>query len=145
MAYTGIYKPKNPEKYKGDFHRIIYRSLWERKLFVYCDLTPSIVKWASEEIIIPYRCPTDGRIHRYYPDVYIKARTKTGELKEYLVEIKPKKQLIGPDEKPKRKTAAWKREVLTYVKNRAKWDAARNFCEDRQMKFLILTEDHLGV
>ena len=34
---------------------------------------------------------------------------------------------------------------LTYAKNRAKWSAAEDFCEDRQMKFLILTEEHLGV
>ena len=41
--------------------------------------------------------------------------------------------------------AAWKKEVLTYLKNRAKWEAAEDFCEDRQMKFIILTEDHLGI
>ena len=145
MAYSGIYKPRNPKKYKGDPTKIIYRSLWERKFMVFCDDNNSILEWGSEEYIIPYRCPTDGKYHRYYPDFYVKIKNRTGGINKYIVEIKPKRQVIGPNEKPKRKTATWKKEFLTYIKNRAKWDAAKDFCEDRQMKFLILTEDHLGV
>lgn len=145
MAYSGKYKPKNPQKYRGNPTQIIYRSMWERKFMVFCDNTQSIIEWGSEEVSIPYRSPTDGRIHRYYPDFYIKVATKEGKYKKYIIEIKPKRQVNGPDQQPKRKTAAWKREVLTYIKNRAKWNAAEDFCEDRQMKFLILTEDHLKV
>ena len=100
---------------------------------VFCDHASSIVEWGSEEIHIPYRSPIDGKIHRYYPDFYIKVKSKDGKYEKYIIED------------PKRKTAAWKREVLTYIKNRAKWEAAENFCEDRQMKFKILTEDHLKV
>ncbi len=145
MAYSGLYKPANPKKYKGDPTRIIYRSMWERKFMVFCDNNPSIVEWGSEEVIIPYRCPTDGKVHRYYPDFYVKIKSRSGDITKYLIEVKPKKQVEGPVKEPKRKTAAWKREVMTYIKNRAKWEAAEDFCEDRQMKFLILTEDHLGV
>lgn len=111
----------------------------------FCDNTKSILEWGSEEIIVPYRCPTDGRAHRYYPDFYIKVKSKDGVLQKYIVEIKPKKQVAGPNRNPKKKTASWKKEVLTFMKNQAKWDAAKEFCEDRQMKFLILTEDHLKV
>lgn len=145
MAYSGVYKPKNPQKYKGDPTNIIYRSMWERKFMVFCDNTPSIIEWGSEEIIIPYRCPTDGKLHRYFPDFYIKVKSKSNQIKKYLIEVKPKKQVTGPDKNPKRKTTAWKREVMTFAKNSAKWEAAKEFCEDRQMNFLILTEDHLGV
>jgi len=145
MAYSGQYKPINPRKYKGDPTKIIYRSMWERKFMVFCDNNDSIIEWGSEEVIIPYRCPTDGRVHRYYPDFYIKVKDVNGFLKKYLIEVKPKKQTIPPDDKPKKKTAAWKREVLTFMKNHAKWEAAKDFCEDRQMNFLILTEEHLGV
>lgn len=145
MAYSGLYKPVNPKKYRGNPTRIIYRSMWEKKFMIFCDHTSSIVEWGSEEIIIPYRSPIDGRIHRYYPDFYIKILTKSGNYEKYVIEVKPKRQTQKPNEKPKRKTAAWKREVLTYIKNRAKWDAAEDFCEDRQMKFKILTEDHLKV
>ena len=145
MPYSGKYKPAYPRKYKGNPTNIIYRSLWERKFMDFCDHNNSIIEWGSEEIIIPYRCPTDGRVHRYYPDFYIKVKSRTGQAKKYIIEVKPKKQTQKPNEKPKRKTAAWKREVLTYIKNRAKWDAAEDFCEDRQMSFVILDEDHLGI
>ena len=112
---------------------------------IFCDHTSSIVEWGSEEIIIPYRSPIDGRVHRYYPDFYIKILTKSGKYEKYVIEVKPKRQTQKPNEKPKRKTAAWKREVLTYIKNEAKWEAARSYCDVRSMKFMILTEDHLAV
>ena len=144
MAYSGFYKPRNIKKYRGNPSRIVYRSLWERKYMIYCDTTPTILEWGSEEVIIPYRSPIDGKPHRYYPDFYIKVREKGGKISKYIVEIKPKKQTKPPYGKDKR-TAAYKREALTFAKNRAKWDAAEDYCEDRQMKFLILTEDHLAV
>ena len=144
MAYKGYYKPKNPKKYRGNPSRIVYRSLWERKYMIYCDSTPSILEWGSEEIIIPYRSPLDGKSHRYYPDFYIKVREKSGKISRYIVEIKPKKQTKPPYGQDKR-TKAYRNAVLTFAKNRAKWDAAEEYCDDRQMKFLILTEDHLAV
>ena len=144
MAYSGLYKPLNPKKYRGNPSRIVYRSLWEKKYMKYCDTTPGILEWGSEEIIIPYISPIDKRPHRYYPDFYIKVREKSGKISKYIIEIKPKKQTKPPYDKDKR-TAAYRRAALTFAKNRAKWDAAQDFCEDRQMKFLILTEDHLAV
>jgi len=144
MAYSGIYKPVNPKKYRGNPRRVTYRSLWERKYMIYCDHTPSVLEWGSEEIAIPYRSPIDNKSHRYYPDFYIKIREKNGKISRYIVEIKPKKQTKPPYDKDKR-TRAYKNAVLTFAKNRAKWDAAEDYCEDRQMKFLILTEDHLAV
>ena len=111
---------------------------------VYCDNTPYILEWGSEEVIIPYRSPIDGKPHRYYPDFYIKVREKSGKISKYIIEIKPKKQTKPPYGKDKR-TSAYKRAALTFAKNRAKWDAAEDYCDDRQMKFLILTEDHLAV
>lgn len=145
MAYSGFYKPKNPKKYKGIPTRITYRSMWEKKFMIFCDTNSSIVEWGSEEVVVPYRSPIDGRAHRYYPDFYIKVKNRKGETQKYIIEIKPKRQVIGPDKNPKRKTAAWKREVLTYIKNEAKWEAARSYCDIRSMKFMILTEDHLAV
>jgi len=143
MAYSGLYKPVNPKKYRGNPKRVIYRSLWERKFMVYCDNTPSILEWGSEEVIIPYRSP-DGKVRRYYPDFYIKVREKSGTTSRYIIEIKPKKQTKPPHGKDKR-TKSYKNAVLTFAKNKAKWNAAENYCEDRQMKFLILTEDHLAI
>ena len=143
MAYSGFYKPIHPQKYRGNPTNVIYRSLWERKFMVFCDNNPSILQWGSEEIIIPYRAP-DGKIRRYYPDFWIKVREKSGKITKYIIEVKPKKQTQPPNVKNK-KTAKYRNEALTYAKNQTKWSAAREYCEDRQMNFLILTEDHLGV
>ena len=69
----------------------------------YCDNNEHILEWGSEEIVIPYRCPTDGRVHRYYPDFYVKLRDKDNVLKKYIIEIKPRKQ-TEPPKKPSRQT-----------------------------------------
>lgn len=140
----GKFKPTNPEKYKGDSNNIIYRSSWERKFLQYCDTNKNIVEYSSEEIALPYRSPIDQRIHRYFPDFYIKVKESTGQIKKYLIEIKPKKQTIEPQVKTKR-TKGYIYEVVEYAKNQAKWKAAKEFCEDRQWVFKILTEDDLGV
>ena len=144
MAYSGRYRVKNPKKYKGDPRMIIYRSLWELKFMKWCDTHNHILEWGSEEIVVPYRSPLDGRVHRYFPDFYIKVKNKNGILKKYIIEIKPKKQTLEP-KKPKRKTKNYISEVTTYVTNQAKWEAAREWCLDRGLEFLILTEEHLNV
>jgi hypothetical protein len=110
---------------------------------VYCDKNDSILEWGSEEIIIPYRSPLDGRMHRYFPDFYVKVRQADGTTKKMIIEVKPKKQ-CGPPPTPKRKTKHFVSEVRTWGVNKAKWEAAIEFCNDRQMEFKILTEDHLG-
>ena len=106
MAYKGKYRPTRPQKYKGDPTRIIYRSLWERKFMQYCDQTTNILEWGSEEIVLPYRSPVDNRVHRYFPDFYIKVRESNGQIKRYIIEIKPQKQTIAPKVQ-KKKTKSW--------------------------------------
>ena len=102
MSYKGRYISKNPKKYRGDPQSIIYRSLWERKFMVYCDTNDSVIEWGSEEIIIPYLSPWDGRIHRYFPDFYIKIKQHNGSIKKFVIEVKPKKQCSPPTSEPKR-------------------------------------------
>jgi hypothetical protein len=144
MSYKGKYRPSYPQKYKGDPTNIIYRSLWERKFMVYCDKNQNILEWGSEELALPYRSPIDGRIHRYFPDFYIKVKESTGQIKKYLIEVKPKRQTIEP-EVQKRKTKQYIYEVVEYAKNQAKWKAAKEFCKDRLWEFKIITEDDLGI
>lgn len=139
-AITSIYKPSYPEKYMGDPNNIICRSSWERHFCHWCDHTPDIVKWASEEFSIPYVSPKDGRVHRYYPDALI--QKKDG--KKYLVEIKPARQ-TQPPVKKSRVTKTYINECLTYEINKAKWAAAREFALDNGVEFLILTENELGI
>ena len=144
MAYRGKYQPSFPRKYKGNSSNIIYRSLWERKFMKYCDLNENILEWASEEIALPYRSPLDNRIHRYFPDFYIKVKESSGAVKKMLIEVKPKKQTVQP--KPQNiKTKGYIYEAREYVRNQAKWKAAKNFCEDRQWEFKVITEDELGI
>ncbi len=144
MSYKGIYKPSYPEKYIGDSKNIVYRSLWERKFMVYCDTNENIIKWSSEEIWVPYVSPLDNRVHRYFPDFFIKYKTSSGIIKESLIEIKPKRQVNGPD-LTKKMTQKQMYEVKEYAKNQAKWKAAKEFCEDRRWDFQVLTEDNLGI
>ena len=145
MAYKGRYTPQNPQKYRGDPHNVIYRSLWERKFMTYCDQSNSIVEWGSEEVIIPYVSPWDGRVHRYFPDFYIKVKQHDNKTKKYIIEVKPKKQCSPPDPKPARKTKRWFSEVKTWGVNEAKWKSANSWCLDNGMEFKILTEDDLGI
>jgi hypothetical protein len=144
MSYKGKYQPTYPEKYKGNPTNIIYRSLWERKFMKYCDLNENILEWGSEEIALPYRSPLDGRIHRYFPDFYIKVKETSGQIKKYIIEIKPQKQTIPPP-KPKRQTKRYLYEAYEYAKNQAKWEAAKDWCLDRGYEFKVLTENELGI
>jgi len=144
MSYKGYFKPKNPSKYLGDPTGIIYRSLWELKFMQYLDSHPNIVNWASEEFCIPYISPIDNKIHRYFPDFYVKKMTKEGNLETMVVEIKPKSQSVAPEPKNTR-TRKYIREVMTWGVNSAKWKAAEEYCKDRKWKFVVLTEKELGI
>ena len=143
MAYKGRFIPTKPRKYKGDSTNIIYRSMWERKFMVYCDNNSAVLEWGSEEIIIPYISPLDGKRHRYFPDFYVKIKQSDGSIKKFIIEVKPKKQ-CKPPEIPKKKTKYFIAEVRTWGVNQAKWQAAIEYCNDKGMEFKILTEDHLG-
>jgi len=139
-SYKGIYRPSNPKKYVGDPNRIVYRSLLERRFMLYCDRTEDVINWASEEVSIPYISPIDKKLHRYYPDFIV----KTSKGRKLIIEIKPYKQTSQP-KAPKRKSKAYLREQLEYIKNNAKWKAAKAFCEDKGFEFKIITEKELGV
>jgi len=140
----GKYSPKFPEKYKGNPCEIYYRSSWERKFCVYCDTNENIIEWQSEEKAIPYRSPLDGKIHRYFPDFLIKVKESNGNIKKYMIEIKPSKQTVPPI-KPQRQTKRYISEVYEYAKNQSKWEAAKEWCADRGYEFKVITENELGI
>jgi hypothetical protein len=143
-TYKGRFRVANAAKYKGDITNIVYRSLWELKFMKWCDSSISVVEWGSETVIIPYISPIDNKVHRYFVDFYIKVKTKTNSIEKYLIEIKPEK-FTKPPEIPKKKTKRFIDEVFQYGVNDAKWKAAFEFCKDRNMKFIILTEKDLGI
>lgn len=139
-----IYRPSFPKKYKGDPNNIICRSSWERKFCRWCDLNESILEWGSEEFFIPYISPVDNRVHRYFPDFIVKVKESSGQIKTYIIEVKPKKQTFPP-KTPKRQTKSYLYECKTYAVNQAKWKAAEEFCADRKIEFKIITEEELGI
>ena len=138
-SYKGLIKPTHPKKYVGNTNQIVYRSLLERKFMRYCDLNDDIIYWASEELPIRYFNPLDKKYHRYFPDFVV----KTIKNEKYMVEIKPSRQVDKP-KTPKRKTRSYMIESFNYIKNQAKWQAAKSYCSDNGMEFKIITEKDLG-
>lgn len=138
----GPYKPKNPQKYKGNPTKIIYRSGLELSVMKHFDNHPQVVEWSSEEIIVPYRCKTDNKIHRYFPD-FVVTFMKNGVRETHMIEVKPFKQTQEPKKTPGKKQQVYLNEVMTYAKNYSKWEAAKEYCADRKWKFTILTEQQI--
>lgn len=134
--HQGYFHPKNPQKYVGDLDKIRYMSSWELSFNKFLDGNPNVLRWSSECIAIPYLKPTDGRIHKYYPDYWIEYRTAQGEIIQEILEVKPKKQVqLG------RNPSVY--EKLTYAINTAKWASCKKFCDGKGIGFRILTEEDL--
>ena len=92
------------------------------------DTNPNILKWASEEIAIPYLSPVDGKRHKYFPDFMVEIKNKDGKTETIMIEVKPKKQTLPPNP-PKRRTQKFLSESKPYAINKAKWEAASALCE----------------
>lgn len=136
-TYSGKYKVKNRKKYKGDADNVVFRSMWERNAFAWCDDHSEIKEWSSEEVVIPYYYDVDKRYHRYFID--LKITFKNG--KTILVEIKPAKETQPPKRPDKSKR--YLTEAMTYVKNQNKWAAASEYAKDNGWSFEIWTEHKL--
>jgi len=141
--HQGKYTPRYPEKYVGDVTEITYRSGWEKKAMVFFDTNPSILRWGSEELIVPYMSPVDNKIHRYFPDFFVETVALNGVKTKYIVEVKPEAQCSPPKQTKNKKRLLT--ETSTYLVNQAKWAAATHFCKQHNMVFLVLTEKHLGI
>jgi hypothetical protein len=143
MAYKGKYNPQNTDKYIGNHRNIVYRSLLERRFMVFCDKNPNILKWASEELFIPYLSPVDNRVHKYYVDFIIEVREKDGTVKTYLIEIKPYRHCQQPKQGVKKSRNTFLKEVKTWAINNSKWKAAEEFAKKQNWQFKIITERNL--
>lgn len=139
---SGLYKVTNLEKYIGDHTKIIYRSSYELRFCQYCDSNPKILKWSSEPLKISYYSHIDQKSHFYFVDYWI----KTDEGIEYLIEVKPTGHLDIPVLKGSRtlkKIKNYNEALKTYIVNKAKFEAAQKFTEQRGWKFMIITEKFL--
>ena len=138
MSYKGRYTLKHPEKYIGDAKKVVYRSLWEKQAFKWCENNPKVKAWNSEEVVVPYKSSVDKKLHRYFVDLLIQMEDKS----TYLIEIKPKSQ-TKPPKKRSRQTKKYINEQLTFIKNQDKWEAANVFAKYKGWKFQIWTEETL--
>lgn len=136
---TLLYVPKNREKYRGDPTNIIARSKWELRVFEFLDNSPTVIAWGSEELVIAYKCKTDGKIHRYYIDLKIWVKDKV-----LVVEIKPNYQTKPPIKRPNQKQKSYLFECLTYAKNISKWEEAKRYCDRRGWEFQVWDEHTLS-
>lgn len=138
----GFFTPKFPEKYAGDSSNIVYRSGWERKVMKSLDENAAVIRWSSEEIVIPYISPVDNRPHRYFVDFYVEAKAADGSIKTMLLEVKPAAQ-VQPPKQSMRRTKRFISEVMTYGVNQAKWEAAVSYCNKKGWEFKVITENEL--
>lgn len=136
----GKFNPMNPRRYHGDVNNIVFRSSWELAAFKFCDEEEGIVKWMSEETVVPYVSPVDSRPHRYFIDLTILVRMADGSLRKKYVEIKPYAQTIEPKKRSTERDEAYVERVRTYLVNQAKWAAAREWAARNNGDFIILTE-----
>lgn len=132
----GKFQMTQPEKYVG-LKTPTYRSSWEWSFMRFCDTNPSIQKWASEAVRIPYRDPLTGKQTIYVPDFFIQYVDKAGKINVELIEVKPASQQILE------RVGKNKYNQAQYVKNQAKWAAANLWCKQQGIKFRILNENDL--
>jgi len=132
----GKFNLKNPDKYIGN-RTPTYRSGWEFTFMKFCDEHPSVAKWASESIKIPYRNPLSGKQTIYVPDFFIVYSDRKGKQRVELIEVKPKNQTL------KEKVGRNRANQAHWIVNQAKWEAARAYCKQNGIYFRIVTEDDI--
>jgi hypothetical protein len=132
----GKFNLKNPAKYVGN-KSPTYRSSWEFAFMRFCDEHPSVEKWASEAIKIPYKNPLTGRYTVYVPDFFIAYANKKGKQQVELIEVKPANQAF------KENIGRSKNNQAHYIVNQAKWKAAQAYCKQKGIRFRIVTENDI--
>lgn len=141
----GKYNILNKSKYLGDFENVFFRSSWEYKLYFFLDNNPRVLKWNVEGTAIPYEILENDKwtTNRYYPDAFCEIQKLDGTITKTLLEVKPYNETIPPV-MPKRVTAksleTHEYRMKMFLKNLAKWNAAKKFCEKRGIDFHIMTE-----
>lgn len=131
----GKYQIKNTEKYVGR-KTPSYRSSWEFTFCTFCDNNPSILQWASEPFMIPYRNPLSGKNTIYVPDFMIVYVDRNQQKHAEVIEVKPSKETTFENARSVRDRAA-------VAVNMAKWAAAREFCKQYGMLFRVVNEQDI--
>jgi hypothetical protein len=143
--HQGVFVPNNPKKYKGTYP-LYFKSNWELKMMRFLDLNENIIFWGAESIKIRYSyfdpIKKTNSEHTYYPDFIVQI-LKNNKIRTQIVEIKPYRETRVPRNTSKKSTKTMIYETVTYAKNQAKWNAAKEYCRVRDWDFLVLTERDL--
>jgi len=160
----GYAKIKNKEKYIGDPELIIYRSSWEFGFIKYCDMSPSVKRWSSEPVSIPYydrvskleECakfglnpndPSNWEVKNYNTDFWFEADMGGDKTEKIFVEIKPSYQLKKPPPPPRdaplKEQRIFNNAAKAYIINEAKFAAMKEWAEKNGCKFYVFTEQTL--
>lgn len=156
------YQLKFPEKYIGNPNLIIYRSSWELAFCRWCDVSPSILRWSSEPIKIPYydrvskldECkklgldpnnPRNWVVKNYNTDFWIEIDKSGQRPEKWFVEVKPKDKLkkpIPPQGKiTLKEQKRFNKLAKEYLINEAKFAALDEWAKKNGAKFFIFHED----
>lgn len=157
----GYYKVQNPKKYIGESSLVIFRSSWEHSFCRWCDYSPSILRWSSEPIRIPYydrvskleECKRNGldpnnpknwAVKYYNTDFWIEVDKGEGEVQKMFVEIKASGKLrkpIPPDQNaPLKEQRRFNINAKEYLINEAKFAALTAWADKNNSKFYVFTE-----
>ena len=131
----GKYIVENPSKYIGA-KAPFARSSWETAFMRFCDTHPNIIKWASENVKIPYRHPFTGNITNYVPDFMVQYEDKNGKTRVELIEVKPKSQTVIEE-------ARGRGDKMATQVNAVKWEAASAWAKSKGIHFKVITEDQI--
>jgi hypothetical protein len=160
----GYYKVQNKEKYMGDPNLVIFRSSWEHTFCRWCDFSPSILRWSSEPIRVPYydrvskldelkrqgldpNNPKNWVVKYYNTDYWIEVAKGDGTTQKMFVEIKPSGKLKKPippnDNAPLKEVRRFNLLAKEYLINEAKFAALKAWAERSGAQFWVFTEETL--
>ena len=131
----GKYIVENPSKYIGS-KAPFARSSWETAFMRFCDNHPNIIKWASENVKIPYMHPFTGKITNYVPDFMVQYEDKNGKTRVELIEVKPKSQTVIEE-------ARGRGDKMATQVNAVKWEAASAWAKSKGIHVKVITEDQI--
>ena len=158
------YTLQAPLKYIGNPKLIIYRSGWELSFCKWCDCSPSIVRWSSEPIRVPYydrvskleankklgldpNNPKNWITKFYNVDYWAEVKKPDGVIEKWFIEIKPANKLQKPkppkNDAPLKDIKRYNLAVKEYLINEAKFAAMNEWARIHNSKFYIFTDVQL--
>jgi len=163
-THQGYYKVANPAKYVGDPELCIYRSGWEMSFCKWCDVSPSVIRWSSEPVKIPYydrvanlemckqhglnpNLPANWKIRNYNVDFWVEVLKNDQTIERWLVEVKPGNKLTKPEPPEGKSTLKADRNYVyrakEYLINEAKFAACDAYAKKNNCKYYVFTEHTL--